>query len=420
MKTIATLAISISDTSISTAIIAVPKTKAKKHPKKGDTINSANVSGQTETTLAPAGSNASMDDKPKILSYRVSSFNVADQDLTLNYLESRCKILLRQILDKTRYEDLPNTGFNARDIDKVIVSLSAPWFEGKTVISHFEEAKEFKVSPLLLKKAFDAEIKSFSGKTAGDIVVLESSVLSATLNGYTVADPLGKSANSLSITGYISYMKTAVRDQMLETIKSFFHSADEIIIKSEPLILLSAALRESDLKGITSDFAIIRVNEVVTHLQIVRNKHIREIGTIPLGLNSILSNISESFSSTQDASLDILNMFLAKKLHETYAEKLQKILEDALGAWRQALKDFSAETITSGKFPTNVFLSSPTAASGLFKNYLVKDDYLDMTMSSNQLLVDILDRSTLNEFIDIDREKVKRDPGFLTKLIALM
>jgi DNA-binding protein len=391
MKTLASLAISISDTSISTAIVISEKSH------KGDTVT-----------------------KPKIVSYRLDKFNPEHKDVTLEYLETRLRTLLRKILQETRYEDMVKAGLTVRHVKKAFISLSAPWFEGKTIISHFHEAKEFKVTPSLLQTAFDTEIKSISGEANQDVAILESTILSSTVNGYVVAEPVGKIGTSLSITGYISYMKKSVRDYILEVMDSFFHDAQEIIIKSEPLALLSAAMRESEIKNTGADFAIIRVNELVTHIQIVREGHIREIGTIPTGLNAILTKISQTFSATSEASVDILNLYLQNQLEQKYAETLEQILKDSLGEWRKGIKTFSSEIITSGKFPPHVFLSSPTAASELFRTHLLKDDYLDLTMSEKELSVDILDRSTLNEFIEIDTELVKKDPGFLTKLIAMM
>lgn len=403
MKTLGSLAISISDTSISTALVI------------------SEVLGKNEVPT-----------KPRIVTYRVDKFNPEHASITLEYLEERLKILLRKILQETRYEDLikcaqnPNLspalkkGLTIRHIKRVYVSLSAPWFEGKTVISHFHEPKPFKVSESLLEKAFDTEIKSIAGKDNADIAVLESSILSATVNGYAVSEPVGKVGSTLSITGYISYMKKSVKSFILETLDSFFHDAHEIIIKTEPLALLSAALRESEIRATGSDFAIIRVNELVTHIQIVRDGHIREIGTIPTGLNAILMKISQEFSATLEASSDILNLFLKKQLEQKYTETLEKILRDSLGEWRKGIKAFSAEIITSGKFPSHVFLSSPTAASELFRSYLLTDDYLDLTMSEKELTVDILDRSTLNDFIDMDPSLNGREPGFITKLVAMM
>jgi cell division ATPase FtsA len=393
MKKVASLSISISDTSISTALVL--RCKEKKNE--------------------PAC-------RPKIVSYRSDKFNPEHKDVTLDYLETRLKILLRKILQETRYEDAVKAGITVRHIEHVFISLSAPWFEGRSAISHFHEAKEFKVTKSLLENAFDTEIKGISGKGNADIAVLESSILSATVNGYSVTEPIGKIGTSLSITGYVSYMKNSTKAIILETLDSFFHNAHEIVIKSEPLVLLFAALRESEIKQLGSEFAIIRVNELVTHIQIIRDGHIREIGTIPYGLNDILLKISSAFSSTLEASSDVLNLFLRKELEKHNVEKLEEILREAFGEWRSGIKKFSSEIITSGKFPSHVFLSSPSAASNLFRDHLLNDDYLDLTMSERELTVDVLDRSTLDEFIDTDKSIIDahNTPGFLTKLIALM
>ncbi len=406
MKTIASLAVSISDTSISTALVISEKPKRKSRIVSGET-------GAQSAQIDPAI-------KPKIVSYRVDKFNPEHKEVTLEYLETRLKILLKKILQETRYDDLPKAGLTIRHVKKAFVSLSAPWFEGKTIISHFREAKQFKVTMSLLEKAFDTEIKGIPGDETKDISVLESTILSSAVNGYATKEPVGKTGTSLTVTGYISYMKTRVRDSVVEMLDSFFHEADDVVIKSEPLVLLSAAMRESEIKNTGSDFAIIRVNELVTHIQIVRDGHVREIGTIPIGLNAILSKISEMFSATSEASADILSLFLRGELEKRYADTLEQILKESLGEWRKGIKTFSSDIITSGKFPPHVFLSSPTAASELFRTYLLQDDYLDLTMSEKELTVDILDRSTLNEFIDVDTNLVQKEPGFLTKLIAMM
>lgn len=73
----------------------------------------------------------------------------------------------------------------------------------------------------------------------------------------------------------------------------------------------------------------------------------------------------------------------------------------------------------SGSFPSHVFLSSPSVISHVLKDYLMKDNYLDLTMSEKNLTIDVLDRSSLNNFIGIS-ELVDGDPGFLTKLNAMI
>lgn len=358
-------------------------------------------------------------DKPTIVSYRSKSFNPEHRDITLEYLESRLAILLRAVIKETRYKDLVSANISVGNIKNIVVSLSAPWFEGKTVTSHFSESKEFKITKKILESSLDAEIKAISGNDKDKITILESCILSSTINGYNVQDPIGKTAQSVSLFGYVSYAKTSIFNLIHNVLKDYFHHTQDALIKSEPTILFTAALDEAEKRNLDNDFVIVRVNEILTHVQIIRDKHIKEHGTIPIGLNSILREISQAFSITLEVALNILDLYGKNKLEKNYAQKISTILTKVLEKWGEGVKEFSTSTIDSGRFPSHVFLSSPTSISSALSSYLSSDDYLDITMSEKNLTVDVLDRVTLNAFLNVDKS-VTIEPGFLTKLSALI
>jgi hypothetical protein len=391
MKKLVSMTIAISDTSVSTALVIKTYTR-KQNP--------------TEV-------------KPVIVTYRTKSFNPEHKDITSEYLEQRLQTLLRGIIKETRYEDLVKAKLSVRDISRVVISLSAPWFEGRTVTGHFSEAKEFKITKQILDKALDSEIKMISGADKALVTVLESNILNATINGYTVSEPIGKIASTLSLSGYVSYIKTSIFNLVQDVIHSHFHNVDEILIKTEPTVLFSAALEEARKRGVVQDFAIIRVNEILTHMQIVRNGHIKELGTVPIGLNFLLKGIAEVCSVTFEVAINVLELYFQGKLESKFSQKLKQATEITLEHWRIGMKEFSASTLDSGRFPKHVFLSSPTVISHALYTHLASDDYLDLTMSDKTLEVEILDRSTLDAFIDTD-PVIQAEPGFLTKLNALM
>lgn len=391
MKKLVSLAIAISDISISTSIV---------------TKESSSKEGLEDA-------------RPTIETYRTKSFNPERADITYSYLEGRLKTLLESVLKETRYEDLKKINLNVNHISKVTVSLAAPWFEGKTVISHFDQAKEFKVTKAIVDKTFDTEIKAIAGNDKEDITLLETNILNSTLNGYSIQEPVGKMATSLSLAGYVSYTKTSLRNILTEVLDSYFHNISEIIIKTEPTLLLSAAQKEAEIMNIKTDFAIIRVNEIMTHIQIVRNNHISELGTVPIGLNNILKDISDNCKVTYEVAVNLLTLYFAKNLESSHVGRIEPLIDKVLDTWRKGIKDFSTNSIMSGSFPSHVFLSSPSILSHVLKDYLMKDNYLDLTMSEKNLTIDILDRSSLNNFVAI-AESVEGDPGFLTKLNAMI
>lgn len=396
MKCLVSLSLTISDTAVSAAIVARDCGDKKIKPQDIRKI------------------------KPVIVTYRNTSFNPGYEELTAANLEKRISSLISNCIKDARYSDLVKSGYTVKDITQVYVSLSAPWFDGKTVLSHFEEPKAFKVTPQILEKALDSELKAISGFDRDHITILESNILSATLNGYAINQPVGKMANSLSLSGYVSYARASFVHFIENAIHAHFPHISDILIKSEPTILLSAAKREVQLKNLNQDFAIIRVNEVITHIQIVRNGLLYELGTIPIGMHAILDKISNEYAATYDAANNLLSLYFEKKLDVMHLAKIEPILKGALEKWKKAIRDFSVQSLASGRFPSYVFLSSPSIISHILREYLLQDNYLDITMSSKELTIDILDRSSLNEFISVDTKHVKEEPGFLTKLNAMI
>lgn len=390
MKKRVSLSITISDTSISTAFVERFVIKNK-------------------STL----------EKPIITTYRSKKINLDHQELTSDYLELRIGTLLIDILKDTRYIDLRESSYAVSDIQKIVISLSAPWFDSKIVTSRFLEAKPFKVTKDHMRKALDNEVKAISGNDKQIITVLETTILGSTLNGYAIVDPIGKNATSLTVNGYVSYMKTSLNNTIKTALDSFFHNVDEIIIKSEPTILLQAAIREAKNIGFENEFAIIRINEILTHIQVVASHQIREIGTIPIGLHNLLYAIESSCNVTREVAENVLSLYTKKKLESDFSIKIKHIIEHSLDEWKIAIKEFSNITISTGKFPSHVFLSSPTCVSRALKDYLLKDNYLDLTMSEEKLNIIILDSNMLNDFVDT-APTVKKDPGFLTKLNAII
>jgi cell division ATPase FtsA len=169
-----------------------------------------------------------------------------------------------------------------------------------------------------------------------------------------VKEPVGKIASTLSLSGYVSYTKTSIFDLIQDVIHSHFHNIDEILIKSEPTVLFSAALEEARKKGIVEDFAIIRVNEILTHIQIVRNGHIKELGTVPIGLNSLLKGIAEACSVTLEVAINVLELYFQGKLESKFSQKLQQAIETTLEHWRIGIKEF---VFTDSNFTCTVYAS---------------------------------------------------------------
>lgn len=390
MKKHVSLSIAISDTSISTALIERAP-HVSKHPSK----------------------------KPLIATYRFKKINPRYQDLSAPYLESRIILLLKEVLHDTRYTDIKQGGYKISDVTEVMVSLSAPWYDNKTVISHFKEARPFKITEGHMRKAVDSEIKAVRGNDSLEVSILESVILSSTLNGYTVSDPIGKSAHELTVNGYVSYIKTPLKTAIEGVIVSFFSHIRSLVMKSESSILLQAALQERAPRTKKEEFVIIRINEILTHMQVVAHGHLREVGTIPLGLNSVLIAIEESCNVTREVAESVLSLYTQKKLEHEFSLRVTQIIEKSLGAWRDAIKEFSNTTISTGRFPSEVYLSAPRSVSHVFKNYLLEDNYLDLTLSESKLSITILDKNTPEQFVDV-RPGISYEPGFLTKLNAMI
>ena len=133
---------------------------------------------------------------------------------------------------------------------------------------------------------------------------------------YCVPNPIGVKAESLEIESYsFSWKEQESKEQFLE----FCHSITPKTTLIYPSILSLTYLHENKNAPLIIDFSSKRVNFVFFHTMMIE-----ALGSINMGVNSLLSDIAYAFDIPVHTAKDILRCYFQKKQGEPFYESTIK------------------------------------------------------------------------------------------------
>lgn len=266
-------------------------------------------------------------------------------------LETNAKKAVKQNIGKCKFTD-------------PVVVFAAPWFVSQTRKVTIEKKEAFTVTEESIRELVTSEIEDFrsmiqSRKSPYNLFssnsqVTESKVIRTELNGYTTTKPLGKQANTISVTLYTSLMSQDISDKVTDLILKTFH-LDQIISRSSTLVSYLAI--EQFLQP-ESEYLIIEIHGEVTDTTIVYDDVIEESASYPVGSNSVIRNVSKKTTTKQeDVATRMKLMTQGNSDRESKkAESLEDVVYESIGEWVDGLYRALKKAAKGRPVPQTAFL----------------------------------------------------------------
>ncbi len=247
-------------------------------------------------------------------------------------------------------KDIPN---------KINLVISSPWHASQTRIVTLSKQTQFTFSQKLHDelqskelKTFEDEYKAKFGPLGEEVVILEKNTMNAKLNGYTVEDPIGKSALSVEFALFISMSPKQVLEKMDRALRDVVHHADVQYHSS----IFSVFTTMRDTFADTKDFLIVDIGGELTDISFVEADVILENASFPCGRNHYSRIVQDELGKSADDTNTMLSLYRDGALEANLQPVLEKAIKKSESVW---IKSFSQAlaTLSSDIFiPPNIFV----------------------------------------------------------------
>ena len=284
------------------------------------------------------------------------------------------KVLLG--IERDGLAHLTFTPLGSRKIMRVHCTVASPWFlsQTKTVSQSFAQEKVYVEAEVkaMVEQEVQVLIEHFKTSEYGErfnetLEVLESDVISLSLNGYENAQPKGKKAKEMSFSLYISLVASDLVSRISDTVDEAFHSGASVHFHTFPLVLFSVI---RDIPSIPQHLLLVDVDGEVTDLTIVKKGVPIQTITVPKGVNAFVSALAAEAKLTPENALSFLSMHGEETLSEETRKKVGPVIARLKKEWQSAVAG-SLDLLTEECFiPGTVLVAAEDRMQSLFSALL--------------------------------------------------
>ncbi len=212
-------------------------------------------------------------------------------------------------------------------IDRILVSVGAPWQKTAVRIEAISETKPFIFTPALL-----SEITKKGQKIPDGYVISGESVIATLLNGYETSKPFGKRVTRADMIILSSLLDEKVAKTIERTLRKTYHT--HALTLTAFASVAYAGFR--DIYPHENDFLVLEVSGEATDIAFVKRGLLVDVTTIVHGINDLLRGSSNKEALTSDASHALIdptrNARFGARIEETekaWLENIVKALQEA-------------------------------------------------------------------------------------------
>jgi len=351
---------------------------------------------------------------PKILYSCEETFPVHRVGQDMN---SAIIIVLKRVVDRLEKEGLSHLTFTKMGslksdaVRTVHCTLASPWFLSQTKI-----VRETKESPeLFSEKALDEMLQreahafcdAFATSEYGErfheeLELIESKVVSLSLNGYETAEPKGKKMKELEAAFYFSIVGTELLKQIREITAAVFHRA-ETVFHTFPIVTFSVV---RDVPTIPQHFLLVDVDGEVADFTIVKKGVAMQTITVPMGTQHFLKALQKGAGISPETALSMLSLHGLDTLSDETRAKVEPVLKKACKEWQGTVSESMSLLSEECFFSGTVIVAAEDRLQSFFAN-LISDHSLEHGASDGTpFSVLMLDREFLKTHYKVDAPEV--------------
>lgn len=319
---------------------------------------------------------------PTIL-YSFRSDILFQEEATSGRLSSLMLRSLSQAVLALSQEGFEIAGFGAKRprIDKILVSLSAPWVVQTT---SFLQLKN-KEPTLITEKLFTALLEQSGSESDTSkrpiprgSVKIEERLIKSVLNGYETPAPYGMEALEAEFAMFSSFSLPKVIEGITETITHLFH-VDRVSFHAFALIAYRA-LRK--MYPEEANFIFVDVSGEQTEISLSSKGVIVETVTFPFGKNHIIRFLKKEANIPPSTAESFFRFYREKSGAGKVLERIEKLLEQAKEDWRSGFAKTLATLSEEVLFPKSLFIIADDSVLSLFVHALEGQDFSQFAIST--------------------------------------
>ena len=272
-----------------------------------------------------------------------------------------------------------------KEISRVIVSVSSPWFALKVKDIKLSQQIPFIITQdfiddIVLKEGelFKKELSRNPDNSKIQFSIVEKNIVHTKINGYVVDNIIGKKTKNFDAHLLISTVPKNVKEKIINLVHRHTHLSEEkILMHSFPIILFFVV---RDISQPDSDFVMINADSEITDVILVKDHVIKSIVSFSFGKNTIIRHLAKFFKISPEIAESQFNMYVFGKIDKPTANSIENILENLEREWAVYLED-ALLSLSSGAFlPKKTYIISDGPFSSILINFL-KLQKTDMTSS---------------------------------------
>ena len=225
--------------------------------------------------------------------------------------------------------------------DSIVIQLSGPW--QRTTITRTVSA--FDAAETVTRSLIARTIAEGRSREHEDDL-MEETVLSTTLNGYSVKDPIGKQARSIACMVMRSFAPQALQSRVKELVRAQFHSTPITIVAKESTLLISVR----SIAPFHTDMCILDIDQYSTTLLLIQEDAPVASVFISHGTCSLLEGVKHAQANQGNA--------LTTESDAEHNARFAQIAATAQSAWAESLCEKMRDGLKPFVMPHTVFVVS--------------------------------------------------------------
>ena len=234
-------------------------------------------------------------------------------------------------------------------VDRILVSIGAPWQKTNVRIEAVAETKPFVFTPALL-----SEITKKGTKLPEGYVKSGESVIATLLNGYETPKPFGKKVTRADLIILSSLIDKKIADTVEKTLRKTYHT-HSLLLTTFASVSYTAF---RDIYPHEKDFLVLEVSGEATDIASIKRGLLVDVVTLPNGVNELVR-----------------------------AERSGSQVEEIEKTWLATIESTLKETATRHALPRTLFLLADDEAREYLRRLLDSTSMRSLWLTSDPLRV---------------------------------
>ena len=271
-------------------------------------------------------------------------------------------------------------------IDRILVSVGAPWQKTAIRIEAISETKPFVFTPALL-----SEITKKNNVPTEGYIKSGESVIATLLNGYETPKPFGKKVTRADMIILSSLLNEKVAKEIEKTLRKTYHT--HALTLTAFASVTYAAFR--DIYPHEKDFLVLEVSGEATDIAFVKRGLLVDVATIPHGVNDLMRGASKNGTSISINQTGAVPPLIDPSRNARFTVQI----EETEKIWLSNIEKVLQEASARHALPRTLFLLADTEAREYLRRLLDSPSMRSLWLTDDPLRVISVESSHFAQFI---------------------